>query len=126
MLTVTAARTHRASGVEAGNIAAIATATSAVLIAVGGWWANRRLRLPSNVQTLIRQETSNYVTALEQKVARLEHDLATERSEREAEALSCGQRIEALVEGIVERDLVIASLHKRLRLPEPHVSDPRA
>lgn len=111
---------------DTGNIPALVTAVSAVLIAGGGWWANRRLRLPSNVQTLIRQETSNYVNALEQKVGRLETELHTERTEREAEAKSCQARIEGLVEGIVERDLVIASLHRRLKLPAPQVSDLRA
>lgn len=111
---------------DPGVIAAMVTAAAAVLIAGGGWWANRRLNLPSNVQTLIRQETGNYVTALEQKVDRLENELSTERAERKTEADACSSKIQALVEGIVERDLVIASLHRRMGLAEPHVTDPRS
>lgn len=76
------------------------------------------------MQKAIRDETEKYESTLEGKVTRLENELATEKADRANDKEECGQRIDDLIDGMIERDLVIAGLHRRLGIPPPTTTTP--
>lgn len=105
--------------------AALVTALGALAVAAFGWWANRTHGLPSTIENAIRDERKLYEQTLEDKVARLQRELDDERAERATDKTECMEQIERLAESIVDRDIIIAQLHRRLGLPKPDITDPR-
>ena len=106
--------------------AALFTSLGAIAVAGIGWYAQRRAGLPSELGQKIRDELEATIASRDRKITRLEGELTEERTQREADGAACGRKIEALTDALLERDLVIAALHRRLGMVPPHMVDPRA
>ena len=98
-----------------------------------GWWVQRKQGLPSSFALTIRGELEAANAALRSKAERLSAELAEERGLREEAGKACDEQIatlqehvERLTEAIVDRDLVISVLHRRLGLQPPKLDDPFA
>ncbi len=107
-------------------VVAIITSVAALLTAIVGWLLQRSHGLPSTFAVQIRAELEAANKSLEGKADRLEQELINERGARATDKRTCDARIASLSEALVERDLVIRELYRRLGLPEPQITDPRA
>ena len=106
-------------------IVALITSVGALGVAGVGFWTNRRLGLPSALQRSLREEMETSIASRDRRIQTLETSLGDERRERSEMAAACERRIEDLTSAIVERDLIINDLYRRMGLPKPTVSDPR-
>lgn len=96
------------------TLSAVVTVVVALLLALIGWYFNRRLGLPDKVQKTIREERAAYEQALEDKAARLETELETERKARLSDKRACLRKINRLGDMVIERDLIIERMQGRL------------
>ena len=106
--------------------AALVTALGALAVAGFGWWANRKHGLPSSVEKVIRDERKIYEQTLVDKDTRRQQELDAERQARGDDKDECMLQIGRLTDAIIDRDVIIAQLHRRLGLPLPHPTDPRS
>lgn len=105
--------------------AALVTSIGAAAVALFGFWVNRRAGVPDALGKAIRAELEASIEAATRKATRLEAELDEERAARMTASAACDERVSRLVDAIIERDLIISSLHVRLGLPPPHAIDPR-
>lgn len=94
--------------------AALITALGALAVAIFGWYVNRSHGLPSGVATAIRSELHEQIDLQLEKIERLE-----------ADKTQCERQISSLGDALVERDIIIAALHRKLGLDPPKLKDPR-
>lgn len=106
--------------------AALITALSALAVAVGGWYVNRSHGLPSGTAVAIRAELDELVESQKGKITRLTADLDEEKAGRQNDKVECLRKIASLGDALLERDIIIQSLYRRLGLDPPVLSDPHA
>ena len=110
---------------EGVAVAALITAVGAVVVAGLGWYVQQSHGLPSDITKSIRAELEKAIEIEQSKSTRLESELTAEKLARIEAERECQAQITRLAAAIVDRDVVIDELHRRLGLPTPQRMDPR-